>query len=252
MSGEINGVLSGALAMEMKLDVLSNNMANVNTVGFKEDRLFQLPWASEHLRDGIQQDSSNVAVNNISNLAVGTFTDFGQGQLKNTGNTLDFSLAGDGFFSVQTPNGVQYTRNGNFALNKDSVIVTQEGYPVLGTNNNPLKVTGQPVTVDPSGAIQAAGAQVGSFNIVDFPDKQQLVKSGGSLYSPQNTNVQGTPVPASKVKIQQGFIETSNVDSVKMMTEMIEVVRGYETYQKVLQSVNDITSRTVNDVGKIS
>ncbi len=249
MSAEIGSTVAGALTQEMRLDVLANNIANVNTAGFKEDRVFQLPQTSESVWKNTPAQQ-NISLDNLSSLPVSTFTNFDQGSLKETGNTLDMALDGDGFFAVQTPGGVRYTRRGSFALSQNGVLVTQEGYPVLGKNRGEIQINGRNVVVDSSGAVFVDNASVDSLDIVGFSNKNTLMKVGDSLYSPQDPNDQGTPTTTAQV--HQGFIESSNVDSIKAMTEMIDVLRGYESYQKVIQSMNETTSKTVNDVGKMS
>lgn len=251
MSGEISNILTGALAYEKRLEVLSNNIANVNTTGFKEDKVFRLPSQSKSLWDNIPEKfQKNISIDMISSLPVGSFTNFNQGQLKQTGNVLDIALEGEGFFTIQTPKGIQYTRKGNFALNQDGTVVTQDGFTVLGKSGGAIQISGHQVSVDSAGVILVDGSEIDSFNIVDFPDKKILLKVGDSLYSPINDDNQG--VQAENAVLHQGFIESSNVDPVKVMTEMINVMRGYESYQKVLMSMNDITSKTINEVGKIS
>ncbi len=251
MRGEINNILTGALAYEKRLEILSNNLANVNTTGFKEDKIFKLPLQSTSLWDNIPENLQiNISRDMISNLPIGSFTNFNQGQLKQTGNALDIAIEGEGFFTIQTPKGIQYTRKGNFALNQDGTVVTQDGFTVLGKSGGSIQISGHQVTVDSAGVIFVDGSETDSFNIVDFPDKKILLKVGDSLYSPINNDYQG--VQAENTVVHQGFIESSNVDSVKVMTEMINVMRGYESYQKVLMSMNDITAKTINEVGKIS
>jgi flagellar basal-body rod protein FlgF len=253
MSGEISvsSILSGARAQELRLEVLSNNMANISTVGFKEDRVFRIPSTPSSVGESVPGVSTkDTSIDNLSSLPVGTFTNFDQGQLKETGNALDVGLEGEGFFSVQTPHGIQYTRKGNFVLNSDGTLVTQEGYPVQGKRGGEIQISGQEVFVDASGAIIVDGAEVDTLKVVDFQNKKELLKNGDSLYSPINPNDQGSP--AEKTLVRQGAIEGSNVDSIKIMTEMIEVMRGYESYQKVLQSLNDTNSKAVNDLGKLS
>ncbi len=186
---------------------------------------------------------------NNSSPPVCTFTNFEQGHLKGTGNALDVALGGEGFFSVQTPQGIQYTRKGNFVLNSNGTLVTQEGYPVLGKGGSEIQISGQNVVVASSGAIIVDGVEVDTLNVVDFADKKVLLKNGNSLYSPIDPNDQGSP--AAETLVQQGFIEASNVDSIKAMTEMIDVIRGYESYQKALQSMNETNSKT-NEIGKLS
>ncbi len=250
MSGEISGILSGARAQEIRLEVLSNNMANVNTVGFKGDRVFRIPATSTSVPEEISGASlADNPLSDSSNPPVCTFTDFEQGHMKGTGNALDMALDGEGFFSIQTPQGIQYTRKGNFALNSNGTLVTQEGYPVLGKGGSEILISGQEVVVGAGGAIVVDGIEVDSFNIVDFENKKGLLKNGDSLFSPIDPNDKGSP--AEKTLVQQGFIEASNVDSIKAMTEMIDVIRGYESYQKILQSMNETNSKT-NEIGKLS
>lgn len=251
MIGEINNILAGALIYEKRLEVLSNNIANVNTTGFKEDKVFRLPIQSKSVWDNIPEKlQENISVDRISSLPIGSFTNFNQGQLKQTGNVLDIALDGEGFFAIQTPKGIQYTRKGNFALNQDGTVVTQDGFEVLGKSGGSIQISGHHVIVDHAGVIHVDGTEIDSFNIVDFPDKKILLKVGDSLYSPINQDYQG--VQAENIVLHQGFTESSNVDPVKVMTEMINVMRGYESYQKVLMSMNDNSTKTVNEVGKIS
>jgi flagellar basal-body rod protein FlgG len=251
MRGEITGILTGTLSQEMRLEVLSNNMANANTVGFKEDKVFRIPSMPSSDRENIPRESlKDWSVNNISTLPVGTFINFDQGSMKETGNALDVALDGEGFFAVQTSRGIQYTRKGDFVLNSNGTLVTQQGYPVLGKGDSEIQISGKDVVVDATGAVIVDGAEVDSLKIVDFANKKGLLKNGDSLYSPIDSTDQG--IPAEKAIVQQGFIEGSNVDSIKMMTEMIDVIRGYESYQKVLQSINETNSKTVNELGRLS
>jgi len=225
-------------------------MANVNTVGFKEDQVFQIPSMSSGSEDISPDMLKDMPINNVSILPVGTFTNFVQGSLKETGNALDVALGGDGFFCVQTSRGNEYTRKGDFVLNSSGTLVTQQGYPVLGKGGNEIQISGRQVVVDSKGAIIVDGVESDSLKIVDFPNKRGLVKSGDSFYSSIDSTNLG--VPAENATVQQGFVEGSNVDSLKMMTEMINVIRGYESYQKVLQSINETNSKTVNELGKLS
>jgi flagellar basal-body rod protein FlgF len=251
MSGEMNGILTGARIQELRLEVLSNNMANISTVGFKEDRVFQIPSTPSSTVEDIPFASpGELSLDIIASLPAGTFTNYEQGALKETGNALDVGLEGEGFFSVQTPHGIQYTRKGNFVLNSDGILVTQEGYPVQGKGGREIQISGKDVVVSASGAIIVDGSEQDTLDIVDFPNKKGLLKNGDSLYSPIDPNDKGSP--AEKTLVQQGFIEGSNVDSIKIMTEMIDVMRGYESYLKVIQSMNETDGKAVNDLGKLS
>ena len=183
-----------------------------------------------------------------------SYTDFTHGSLKNTGNDFDLALAGDGFFCVQKPDGVHYTRKGNFTLNAEGVLVTGNGYPVVGDGGE-IEVKGsenphqfKKFTVDEEGNVSVDGKQVGSLRIVNFPEPGKLMKMGDTLFKAAENSP--PPVKAEDFKVSQGFVELSNVDVVKMMTEMIEVLRGYESYQKVIRTADEASSKSINEVGK--
>jgi len=254
MSGAIYMAASGALAYEKRMEIISNNLANVNTAGYKMDeghfRLFEMadpvgpPIEITTQTAGSQADMFWIEFN--------MYTDYSNGSLRNTGNDFDLALAGKGFFCVQSPDGVQYTRKGEFTLNSEGVLVTQDGWPVLGdsgeirvqSNASPYKH--KKFEVDREGIVNVDGSQVGRLRIVDFPQPYQLQKMGNSLFKPMDDSIGETE--AGKVDVAQGFIELSNVDAVKMMTEMIEVLRGYESYQKVIRSVDEANAKVINEV----
>ena len=126
-------------------------MANVNTVGFKEDRVFRIPATPWGGGEEISSDSlTENPLNDSASPPVCTFTNFEQGHMKGTGNALDIALDGEGFFSIQTPEGIQYTRKGNFVLNSNGTLVTQGGYPVLGKGGSEILISGQVVVVGPA------------------------------------------------------------------------------------------------------
>jgi flagellar basal-body rod protein FlgG len=249
MDQELYEVASKALVQEMRLEVLANNMANINTVGFKEDRIFQIADSLAPLdsQTGTVLVGGQVEIAPAS-LPVATFTNFSPGTLKPTGNALDFALEGNGFFCIETASGTQYTRKGNFGLDPSGVLVTQDGLPVLGMGGQ-ITIEGSEVTVDRQGDIYVDGNRVDTLKVVDFPQPYPLVKTVDTLFAPDNSAVPETV--AENPGVAQGFVEMANLDVVKMMTEMIEVLRGYEAYQKVIQSINDINATTIKEVGTV-
>ena len=260
MSETMNVAASGALVQQMRLEVLSNNLANINTIGFKEDRVIfraYLPGSQEPIEGFTEMGSIPVSWENLnpglpSNFHVefeGTKTSFFPGQLKHTGNALDIALDGEGFFCVKTPEGVRYTRKGNFSLNTDGVLATQEGLPVLG-NAGEIKIDGRNIAVDMEGNISVDGKKVDTLKIVDFSQPYALEKVGDSLFTPLDAGVNENT--AEGVKVSQGFVELSNVDPVKVMTEMIEVLRAYESYQKIIRCVDETTSKAINEIGTLA
>jgi len=260
MSGAIYTATSGAIAYQMRLEVLANNLSNINTTGFKEDRtIFRAYFPAS--QDPITQDLETTPISGetetippflTSDVLVAferTETNFSPGQLKHTGNPLDVAIEGNGFFSVQTPTGTHFTRNGNFSFNEAGILVTQEGFPALGSGGQITVDTDiEEFLIDEEGNVWADGVQVDTLRIVDFSDPRNLEKVGNSQFAPTDPNVSGDRPEA--YRISQGFIELSNVDGIRVMTEMLEVLRGYESYQKVIQSTDEVTSQAIKEVGQ--
>ena len=258
MSGDIYLAAAGALACEKRLQIISNNLANANTAGFKMDQGHMkqidpadLPSQSAQNPADLATSRAHLFWNNFS-----MYTDYSNGALKQTDDDYNLALVGKGFFCIQTPDGVHYTRKGDFTLNSEGVLVTGNGWPVLGEGGEiTIKSTENPhkyakFAVDEQGNVAVDGRQVGSLRIVEFAETNLLSKAGDTLFKPPAGGMQETK--AEDVKVSQGFIEMSNVDSVKMMTEMIEVLRGYESYQKIIQSVDETYSQAINKVGSLT
>ena len=256
MSGEVYMAAVGALAYEKRLQIISNNLANSNTVGYKQDHVqFQIIDLSGLPEEStLNGDQLNTAQSDLFWNQFKVYTDHTSGSLKNTGNDFDLALVGKGFFCVQTPDGIRYTRKGDFTLNSDGVLVTRNGWPVLGESGE-ISVDGREnpnlhkkFSVDEEGNLSVDGNQVDSLRLVDFPQPYNLTKVGDALFKTKNSG--SGEIQAEDVRVSQGFIELSNVDAVKMMTEMIEVLRGYESYQKIIRSVDEVNSRAINEIGK--
>ena len=258
MSGEIYMAAAGALAYEKRLQIISNNLANTNTVGFKQDsgnfRLLDPAELADQL-PGVSAEEP-LSQDDLFWSQFQVYTDYTGGSLKSTGNNFDVALVGDGFFCVQSPDGIRYTRQGDFTLDSQGVLVTRNGWPVMGesgaitvdASSNP-QVTKR-FSVDEEGYVSVDGSQVDRLRIVDFPQPYALEKVGDTLF--ESMAAPGAERPAEGVRVSQGSIEMSNVDAVKMMTEMIEVLRGYESYQKVIRSVDEVNSQAINEIGKMA
>lgn len=251
MNQAMHEIVSGFLVQEIRLEVLANNMSNINTSGFKGDSVFfQVSDLSESKKNNPQEDSiSGMSRNSFPGLPFGTFTNFSEGQLKSTGNPLDLALDGNGFFCVETPEGLQYTRKGNFTLNEEGVLVSQEGLPVLGEAGE-ITIDSPNFNIDDQGNIEVDGNRVDTIKIIDFSQPYPLKKVADTSFVLNDPGISGNK--PEDVKVRQGFLECSNVDAIKMMTEMIDVLRGYESYQKVIQSLNDITLKSINEVGRLA
>lgn len=249
MSGAMYLSGAGAMIQQMRLEVLANNVANADTIGFKEDKVvFSLMEAEK--QNPFNQAGGNGLVQEISPYTppFEQVTNFSSGSFKYTGNQFDLSIRGKGFFSIRTPDGVQYTRKGNFTIRDDGVLTTQDGYPVLGKGGEIL-IEGKDVDVNAQGDISIDGAQVGTLDIVDFPEKGSLLKTGNTRFVIANDNVRKQA--PQDLRVSQGSVEASNVNAIRSMTEMIEALRVFETYQKVIHSADEATAKSINDVAKI-
>src|SRR6202795_1089816 len=228
--------LSRQMVLERQMDVVANNVANVNTNGFKADKsLFQ-----EYLKTGAHEDNFVGRDRSISYvLDNGTFKDLSAGPTEQTKNPLDVAIDGGGFLVVQTPGGERYTRDGGLSINNQGQLVTASGQPVLG-NSGPLvfQPTDHDISIAPDGnvtvqeGINRIDSVRGKLRLVSFADAQRLLKEGSNLYS-AGTGAAAQPDAASRVK--QGFIEKSNVNSVTEMSLMIEVTRTYTQISNLLQ-----------------
>lgn len=260
--------LSGAIAQSHKLDTISNNIANANTPGFKRDELtFQeyltanekeqqvmnvprVPASIESFYDMQGGDKSYVDLK-------GTFTDQSQGSLRHTGNKFDIAIDGKGFFEVMTPQGVRFTRAGNFTLDGNGRLVTKEGYPVLRAGGDGEDPANRVFTLNDASGLQLSdGGEVlqgeenlGRLSVVDIPQRDSIQKVGNSMYA-FKANVAPEVTAIEVPSLKQGFLEMSNVNIVKEMTDMITTNRVFESTQKAISTYDQMADKLVNVVGK--
>jgi flagellar basal-body rod protein FlgG len=251
MSQGIYIALSGAKLQQRRLELLSNNLANANTTGYKTDNISAASF--EVTLDEYMTDDGNF--NNLTYTQTGqASTDFSKGSMKNTGSPLNLALDGPGFFVVETPFGERYTRDGNFRLNKDGELVTHEGYKVkgrglsdLGNGNIHINSDGD-VYLDDGDVYLDNINKKGSIEIVAFTDQNSLKKEGHNLFSKIND---GTVVEKPEITtVKQGFLEMSNVNVVSEMVNMIEVNRLYEAYQKMIRTIDESSGKAINELVK--
>jgi len=215
------------MARSQTLDLVANNLANVSTSGFRaqHDSFSSLLATSS----AIPLSGLNQAVNNYSVIGGGQL-DLSQGSLERTGNDLDLGIEGHGFFAVQTAGGQLFTRDGSFHVSPKGQLVTAAGDQVLGTDNRPIPIVGAPVSVSSDGTISVNGALAGQLKVVDFPAGTPLKSVGKTYYSaPEKTGL-----PATGAGIQQGTLESSNVNAVASSIELITVQRYAELMQRAL------------------
>jgi flagellar basal-body rod protein FlgF len=267
---------SGMIAQQARLDVVSNNLANVDKTGFKKDLTIFKAFPDMLIRRlsdnglGVTPAGSYDTMPYVGKLGTGVevnevYTDFDQGSLQRTENNFDLALEGRGFLTVQTERGERYTRNGSFTINQDGILMNHNGYPVIGEKGI-IRVQHNNFIVNEQGEILVNGALdpnsvVGMANndwsqpivldrlkLVDFEKIRELKKEGDSLW--KETEYSGPPLPPGNLKVIQGFLEKSNVNMIREMVDMIEVQRSYEANQKAVQTHDTELGRLINEVAR--
>ncbi len=226
--------------LQEKMDVVSNNLANTNTSGFKRNGLFidQLMGAEQaNIRNQIKQP--------LPAGELKTYTEFNQGGVRQTNNKLDFAINGDGFFTVQTPDGIAYTRDGQFTVNEEGLLTTVNGYPVMGQSGN-IKVENGLLSVTEDGTIALNNQIVDKFDIKSFKIKEG-VQMSDNLWRPKTDEVD---VQTVNPDVKQGYLELSNVSVVKEMVEMISIQRWYNVNERSIKTNDDALNKAVNQIAR--
>lgn len=236
----ISAAATGMLPQLKKQEAIANNLANAGSAGFKRDRVFVEQLA--RAQAGAQAADWQVPQR------IGLAIDFASGSMDRTDNPYDLAIAGDGFFVINTPQGPQYTRNGHFTVNPEGVLTTMDGNPVMGEDGVITLPPGS-VEVGASGTVAVEGQAIGKLRVVQFADTSSLVRSGSGLFSIGAPGVQPRPDTASSIR--QGFLESSNVNVIQEMVEMISTFRLYEADQKAIHAQDDLLGRVVNDLGRV-
>src|SRR5579863_1679382 len=234
--------LSRQIVLQRALDIASNNLANVDTTGFKLEELMASADPAAPAWD------MGVSAPVTFTMSSGVARDFTEGPLVSTGAPLDLAIEGKGFFQVTTANGPRYTRDGRFKLDPTGKIVTQDGDPVQGDGGDiVLDPTKGPVTIAPTGVISQAGAQVGKLVVVTFDDLSALSKEGSSLYS-NDSNL--TPQPVGGALVRQGMLEGSNVQPVVQITRLIEINRAYDAVTNMVNATSQLATTAIQQLGQ--
>jgi flagellar basal-body rod protein FlgF len=233
--------LSRQMALWKQMNVVSNNIANMNTAGYKQDDavftsyMIQTPEA-----EGVG------ATPLFFTQDFGDFQDFSAGSLKTTGNDLDVALQGDGFFCIETAGGEKYTRKGQFTLNEDGALSTTEGDLVMSENNTPLFIAPgeSQITISESGDVMTENGVIGRLKIARFADNQKLLKVAGVMFEnvADNTVVFGD----GNYRIKQGMVENSNVNAISEMTNLVKIQRSYDYVQQMIDEEHDRLSNTIS------
>ncbi|MDR2947391.1 MAG: flagellar hook-basal body protein [Candidatus Adiutrix sp.] len=227
---QLNHTYLGMMAQEERMNLTANNMANVDTPGYKKD----VPIFEGYL---VKQSK----------------TYFGEGKMQYTERDLDMALHGPGFFQIDTAAGVRYTRNGNFKVNSDGQIVTMDGDPLIGAGFVPEG--SKTVFIEPEGRIQAVNQdgeyeEVGQIELVEFDDPNMLIKEGYDMFVPKSPAFQ--PQPAEATSVEQGYLEKSNVNPVNESVQLIELYRVYEALQKIVHTKQEMDEKAIGQLGKLA
>lgn len=249
MGREMYPALSGGLRSMRSLDVLANNLANVNTTGFKADRVrFELVSPDNGAGKGTAAGRLGESFVTASN----EVTDYAQGMLQDTGNPTDLALRGEsGFFQLAAPDGEgppMLTRSGAFHLDPEGYLTAQGGYRVLDTGGQPLQVDGRgELLIDHDGVVTVGEATIGQIGIVDVADRTQLGKSGSGRWTAPADAV----LEPAAAEVIQGHLESSNVEPVQALTELIAITRYFEAFQKNLDASSKLDEALNSQVGRL-
>ncbi len=254
----VRGLYTAATGMNVqakKLEVISNDLANSNTTGYKKDTAIISSFQEvlmTRLNDRQHQVPNNKAIGTMTYGAKidEVYTDFTQGSIISTGETADVAISGNGFFVVQTPNGVAYTRDGNFSINQYGDLVTKEGYSVMGTDGaislgEDFFSTGGNLAINENGEVYLDEVYIDTLDMANFDDTRLLNKIDNNLYTATGARSEFTG------SLIQGYLETANVNPVTAMVDMITVSRAYETNQKMIQTQDGLLSKAVNELGRV-
>lgn len=237
MDAAMYKALSGAIAQMRKLEVASQDLANVNTSGYKGQRLAFNEVLAARLPAGARSGGF---------VAVGDQRmNFLQGQHQGTGNPFHLAIDGEGYFVVETPRGERYTRSGGFTLSADGAVITPQGEPLLG-EGGPIQVTGGKVEVGMDGTVRSENGEVGKLRIVRFVDERRVAKQGANLFRSEPANVEDIAAP----RVVQGNLEQSNVSPIDSMVSMITIQRQFEAYERAMKLMDGATQKMIADAGR--
>ncbi len=231
--------LSHQVALKSEMDVVAHNIANASTTAHKGERMM----FSEYLTT----DENGQTVSFVEE--AGLFRDDTQGELRSTHNPLDLAFEGGGYFVVQTEDGERYTRGGHFQLDAERNMVTMGGFKLLGEDGMEITFAERDVSIQiaKNGTVRSESGEIGKLRVVQFEQPGSLVKARSGLYS--STEI---PVDAVDVHIEQGMLEASNVQPIVQVTRMIDILRAYQSAQKLSNTDHDLMRKTINEILKVS
>lgn len=248
---------TGMANEQKRLDIISNNLANSATVGYKEESVTNQAF-DDVLTLKIRDGSVGYADQRIGSMSLGVrigevYTNYGQGSFRETGNTFDIAIEGKGFFEMRCVdrNGnesTRYTRAGTFKMTQDGHIVDNNGNHVQGESGDLQVPVDATISIDTDGSVYANGEYIDRISLVDFEDYDYLEKYGDTMYQ----TVDGAAFIDAAGVIRQGYTEQSNVNVVSEMVDMITITRAYEANQKAIKTIDNMLDASVNSIGRVS
>ena len=249
---------TGMLNEQNRMDILTNNLANASTVGFKKEGATSQSFDSVL---AVKIKDQSVGAKNVQRIGINhpgvkigeNYTDYTQGSFRITGNTYDLALSGQGFFAVEFTNktgetSTLYTRAGQFTLNKDGYLVNENGDYVLDTQSKRIKLnTLAETAIASDGTIEQNGIPVAKIQVADFEDYNYLEKYGETYYKP----VQGAKLTQSDAEVKSGYLEMANVQVVSKMVNLISITRAYESNQKIIQTYDNTLEIAATQLGRV-
>ncbi len=234
----VSGIVGASVGLEGWLEVISHNLSNLQTPGFKRH---VLSFENEEYQTSETERGFSIRPQKLT-------LDLSQGPIKATGNPLDLAISGDGFFVVQTPMGERFTRKGDFSFDRNGFLVTKEGFQVLG-EGGPIEIgRGREIVINESGQVIVDGELIDTLRIVTFSKEAQLIPEGNGLIRVEK----GELVASENFSVKQGFLEDSNVSPIEEMVRLINAVRLFEAYQKALQtSFEDLSRKLIQEVIRV-
>ncbi|MEA2639285.1 MAG: flagellar basal-body rod protein FlgF [Chloroflexota bacterium] len=238
--------VSGMLTAVRRMEVVINNLANVGTPGFKQERTTSVSFEQRMMAEqASQQQTLGQMV--LTTAPQAPELDLAQGPIQQTDRNLDVALEGPGLLVVQTPHGVAYTRGGSLGRDVDGYLATSDGARVLG-QNGPIQVPDARVAIDADGTVISNGRPVDQLRLVEFAEDQALKRAGNGELTP--TDTAASPHAATQTRVAQGAIEGSNADLTGAITSMLELQRAYDANQRMIKYQDDMATHAVNDVAR--
>ncbi len=237
--------LSRQLVLQRQMDMIANNIANMNTTAYKAQTMMFAEYLVPQGRTGAAAVGYDMSM--VQDVAM--MRRMSPGIIRQTGNALDLAIKGKGYFVIETPDGLRYTRNGRFMTDLEGLLVNRAGYPVLDVDSRVIELNPSDPNLDIStdGTISTSAGAVARLQVAIFQNEQKLEELGNSLYASKET-----PELAETSQILQGALEGSNVNAIREMTEMMTVLRSYQSVQRLLTANHEMQRRAISTLGKVA